>query len=867
MKSRYQWLADALTEGGIVVTASRRLARELRKAHGEMQVASGRQAWPTPDIQFINDWLAQLLESTPADESIPLRIDSHASTVLWEHCVDKTSRERLPASSGIVRQCKQAWKRLQDWCVPLQDVQARASGLEQRQFAAAAQQYCETLSRNNWVDDAGLTNATIKRVSEKSWENSASVAARVCMAGFDRVSPALKMLLEKLANNEFAIAYVDTHSIADTVSTSAYRDQAAQLRAAGAWARAQLSSDPALRVAIICPDLESNASQVVRLVREGLAPGWQISGPKYRNAVDISYGRALADYPGIRIALLLLRWVHDGLKSREISVLLRSRTINGGPTGGRSRVELQLRRIPDRYWSANDLLAVLGTRDADAATESWCQGIGKIADARRHYREPADAPQWAERFDSLLTDVGWPGSGSLDSHEFQLLNRWRDLLNEFARLERVESRLSFSAAVARLSQLANDTLFQPESEQGILPILGSLEAAGMEFDRIWVTSFDARHWPASGKPLAFVSRQLQKEFRMPDATPQDTLAFSQRVLDRLMHSAVDVVLSRAMFEDDVPLRPSPLLAEVDVAGNADEADPGWFASTMLQSKILVAVTDDPVPPVGHDEQIAGGAYTVQRQSSDPFSAFAYGRLRSNELQSFQAGLSARIRGSAIHSALSELYAGRPSHSDLQAWNVEEWTRRIANAARRSLLFYERHADPALRKLIQLEQRRIVKILQRFVAEEKSRESFCVAMVEEQLEYDGHGIRLSLRVDRVDRLPDQGLLIIDYKTGAAKNLFNRAGDLYDLQLMVYALALQEEFSISGIAIFNLDTRTISFKASDPGDKWQEQYSRWSAVANAAIQALARGDARINMRLSTEDARPLNVLSRFEELRRG
>jgi len=867
MKTRYQWLADALADGGVVVTASRRLSRELRKVHGELQLASGRKAWPTPDIQFINDWLGQLLECGPIDDPVPLRIDSQVSTVLWEHCVEKVFREHLPGISGVVRQCKQTWIRLQDWRVPLQEVQARAAGLEQKLFAAAVRQYCELLSRNSWIDDAGLTDAAIKRVSGNAWQRSTNVRVRVCMAGFDRISPALELLLEKLANKEVEIAYVGTHRIADTISSSVHRDQAAQLRAAGAWARAQLISDPFLRIAVICPDLEANASRVARLVREGFAPGWQISGTKHRNAVDISYGRPLADYPGIRIALMLLRWVHGGLKSSEISVLLRSRSITGGPTGGRSRFELQLRQMPDRYWSAKDLLAVIRARDGDPDTRSWCDSMAKIAEAKRHYREHAEPPQWAERFDRLLTDAGWPGSEALDSHEFQLLNRWRDLLNEFARLERVESSLNFFDAVARLSQLASDTLFQPESEHGVVPILGSLEAAGMEFDRVWVSSFDARHWPPSGRPLAFVSRQLQKDYQMPDATPQDTLAFSRRVLDRLSHSAGDVVLSWAMFEDDVPLQPSPLLPELDIAGEADAEDPGWYASAMLQSEILVAVADDPVPPVGRDEQIGGGAYTVQRQSSDPFSAFAYGRLHINDLQSFQAGLSARIRGSAIHSALSELYKGHPSHSDLQAWSDDEWTRRIANASNRALANYERHADPALQRLIQLEQRRIEKILYRFAAEEKSRESFCVAMTEEELKYAGHGIRLNLRVDRVDRLPDQSLLIIDYKTGTAKNLFNRAGDLYDLQLMVYALALQEQFSISAIAIFNLDTRSISFKASEPGDQWQEQQSRWSAAANAAIQALALGDARINMRLSTEDARPLNLLSRFEELRRG
>jgi probable DNA repair protein len=504
--------------------------------------------------------------------------------------------------------------------------------------------------------------------------------------------------------------------------------------------------------------------------------------------------------------------------------------------------------------------------DADVDADTWCQSIGKIAEANLHYRERAGPPQWAERFDRLLTDAGWPGPEPQDSHEFQLLNRWRDLLNEFAGLERVEPAVSFSEAVARLSQLANDVVFQPESEQGVLPILGVLEAAGMEFDKIRVTTFDARHWPVPGNPLAFVPRQMQKDYGMPDATPKDSLVFSRRVIERLTHSATDVVLSWALSEGDVPLQPSPLLQEIVGAKHADGADPGWYASTMLDSEILLWVTDDPVPPVGSNENIGGGAYTVQRQSSDPFSAFAYGRLRINDLQSFQAGLSASIRGSAIHAALRDLYSDHPSQSALKGWSDDNWNGRIVDASNRSLLHYERHADPALRRIIQLEQRRIEKILFRFASEEQLREEFRVVMTEQKLEYRAHGVQLNLRVDRVDQLDDQSILIIDYKTGAEKGLHDRAGDLYDLQLIVYALALQKEYSIGGLAILNLDTRKISLKEAGQDDEWPDQFSRWSAEANVAMQAMSRGDARINMHLSTEQARPLNLLSRFEELRR-
>ena len=863
MKPRYQWLTGALEKGGVVVTANRRLARELREVHGEMQRESGKRAWPTPDILFITDWLDRLLEGGPLDDSMPVRIDAQASSVLWERCVEESILDSLPGVSGIVRQCKQSWVRLQDWCVPLNEITARAAGAEQKQFAAAVRQYTQLLSRNNWVDNAGLIKATVTGITAKRLKD---IPTHVCLAGFDRISPAVEELLQELGSNGVEVLHADSPEIASAIATSTHRDQDSELRAAGAWARRQLSDDPTLHIAIICADLETNANQVARLVREGFAPGWQIAGSSHRDAVNISYGRTLADYPAVRVALMLLRWVHEGLPSRDVSVLLRSRSVVGGMTGGRSRLEQKLRRIPDRSWYPQDLLDVLAGPDGDADATAWSACIAKIAEAKLSYRELAGPAQWAARFDQLMTDAGWPGAESLDSHEFQLLNRWRELLNEFARLDRVMPVISFQAAVARLNQIASDTVFQPESDHGVLPVLGTLEAAGMEFDKVWVTAFDARYWPANGNPLAYVSRQLQKDAMLPDATPQDTLEFSRRVCRRILHRATEVILSWPLADGDVPVQPSPLLPEIEGAASIDVVDPGWYASTMLKCETIALVTDNPVPGVGEDERISGGAYTVQRQANDPFSAFASGRLRVGELQSFQSGLSARIRGNAIHSALSNLFSDHPSRSKIQDWSDDECARKIGQASARSLARHEKHASTALLRMIQLEQDRIKGILYRFVTEERSREQFQVAMTEQQLEYTGHGIRLSLRVDRVDRLADNSVLVIDYKTGAEKTLLNRAGELNDLQLMVYALALQPEYTIGGIAIINLDARKISFKGAGQDSEWAGRYSRWGAEANAAIRAIARGDARVNMQLSTDQSRPLNILSRFEELRR-
>jgi len=862
MTSRYEWLAGALEEEGIVVTANRRLARELLQEHGEFQVAAGIKAWPTPDIRFVTDWLGELVEGCPLDEQGPIRIDSQNSTVLWERCVEDSLPEPLPGSSGIARQCKQSWLRLHEWCVPLHELVVHSYSAEQKLFATAARKYDDILKANHWVDDAGLPAV----VDQLLADSLLTIPGRVHMAGFDRMTPAMSALLSRLEGAGTRVSTMGCERTHATVSTTSLPDAAAELRAAGAWARSQLLENPQLHIAIICPDLNAHASRIARLVREGFVPGWQVGGVTHRNSVHTSVGKTLADFPSIRIALMLLRWVHNGLKSREISVLLRSRAIAGGASGARSRIEQKLRRTPDRLWSASDLRAVLGASGVRADDTDWFERVDMISAAGLHYRESANPSKWAERFDNFLSGVGWPGTTEMDSHEFQLLNRWRALLNEFAKLQRVLPALGFQEAIARLARLASDTVYQPESEGRVLPIVGILEAAGLEFDKIWVTSFDARNWPAPGDPMAYVSRKMQKDYAMPDATPQDSLLFSKRVIDRILHSAAEVILSWPQLEGDIPLQPSPMLEDVEKSSVVQPTDPGWYASALLNSKMVTPCSADPIPPVGEDERISGGAYTVQLHSSDPFSAFANGRLHVNELAAFEGGLSARIRGNAIHAALSDLYAEHPSQTELAQWSTDYTKQRITTAVKHSLASYERHADLALRRIIALEHRRIEKILSRFVAEDLLRDEFQVTVTEQSLAYTGHGIQLALRVDRVDRLNDQSVLIVDYKTGAEKSLVNRADELHDLQLVVYALALQQSFPIGGIAIINLDSKKIAIKAAVRNDDWEERFARWSAAATAAIQGIARGDARINMSLSSDQARSLNLLSRFEELRR-
>ena len=92
------------------------------------------------------------------------------------------------------------------------------------------------------------------------------------------------------------------------------------------------------------------------------------------------------------------------------------------------------------------------------------------------------------------------------------------------------------------------------------------------------------------------------------------------------------------------------------------------------------------------------------------------------------------------------------------------------------------------------------MLERFYALHK-KSGVIPAFVEKSFMLDLGGVKLSGRIDRIDKLPDGTYEVIDYKTGSSseKNLKN------DLQLSIYALACKEslKISVSKLSLYYLD----------------------------------------------------------------
>ena len=106
----YSWLREAL-QNGTVLTASRRLARELRASFNEQQLSSGALAWETPRIAFWHDWAHDVLVQSPSGNRQRLLSDA-AIQVVWEQSLAQVFRDNHTGLGALSRQASTTWRKL-----------------------------------------------------------------------------------------------------------------------------------------------------------------------------------------------------------------------------------------------------------------------------------------------------------------------------------------------------------------------------------------------------------------------------------------------------------------------------------------------------------------------------------------------------------------------------------------------------------------------------------------------------------------------------------------------------------------------------------------------------------------------------------
>ena len=491
-----------------VVTPNRRLAQELSREFDAGQAAKGLKVWETADILPLSAFVERLYEDAlyaGLAARLPLLLGAAQAQALWEAAI-RASRwgEALLAVPQAAADCARAWELAQAWGIA--GALGSFPGSEDAEaFAGWSQDYARRCAREGATDAARLPGVLAPLLAGAALRKPLQLVAYA----FDRITPQQQEFLETCAKAGIAVQSCAPARRASRAGRRVFPSAREELDAAAQWARERFAAGSA-RIGVVVPELGERRREVLRVFSRTLHPAHNLPGEERRALpFNVSLGAPLADYPLVRAALSILELAAGEVSFDQASRIVRSPYIAGAESemAKRALLDADLRSVAPAKLGLGKLIGLI--KGAPVLRQSFEK---LYAVPRLDSGSPHD---WARHFTALLDAAGFPGR-SLDSAEYQARAKLNDTLAEFARLERVLPRLSQREAVARLRRLCADTLFQPETPDAPIQVLGVLESAGLEFDCLWVSGLTDEVWPMHARPNPFIPPALQKKAGIPE---------------------------------------------------------------------------------------------------------------------------------------------------------------------------------------------------------------------------------------------------------------------------------------------------------------------------------------------------------------
>jgi RecB family exonuclease len=312
----------------------------------------------------------------------------------------------------------------------------------------------------------------------------------------------------------------------------------------------------------------------------------------------------------------------------------------------------------------------------------------------------------------------------------------------------------------------------------------------------------------------------------------------------------------------LPRDASPLLRES--VGQAVPAGPDAAVATHFHFESWLAASAPPLeawrdswgPAWPKERLLRGGTRLLELQALCPFRSFAQLRLQAQPLPEPEPGIDPRLRGQILHRALELFWRATGDSVTLRERTPEAARSLVRDCVERALVEAQRRAPGFLEPtVLRREGERAVQLLQQLIAWELTREPFETVALEWPQSYAIAGATLQLRLDRVDRLADGRLIVIDYKSGAAEP-FDALAERPTLpQLPAYAMAAGDQTAAvlalylgrHGLKLRGIADRSERLAGLRPlpegeGD-WPALLQRWREQLWALVQEFLSGHAAV------------------------
>jgi ATP-dependent helicase/nuclease subunit B len=322
--------------------------------------------------------------------------------------------------------------------------------------------------------------------------------------------------------------------------------------------------------------------------------------------------------------------------------------------------------------------------------------------------------------------------------------------------------------------LAAEAARPPYGQHPRLFIWGLLEARLQQADLLVLGGLNEGTWPALPVPDPWLAPRLRAELGLPSLERRIGLSAHDFALAL---GAPRVLVTRARRDARAPAIASRFWLRLEaMTGGLTRAPQLRKWAQAIDRPAAHNPEKRPAPsPDSADRPRTISVTEVDRLKADPYAFYARKLLGLAALDPVDADPTAAWRGSAVHAVL-------------EAWMKEDECEPAKLRARAEALLEAQDAHPLMRALWQPLLGEAIDFIADQV-ETNAREGRHPLAAEQSGRLEIGGVRLNGTFDRIDRMADGGLAIVDYKTGQPPNR-KAVGAGYSLQLGLLGLIAEQ-----------------------------------------------------------------------------
>lgn len=872
-------LSPALEKNALILVPNNRLRNHLLRAFALQQTA---QAWLKPNIQSLSQWLKsqwEALQNKGIIYSCVTIATPLQRQIIWEAAVKNSAMGAvLLQPKPLAQQADSAFKNLELWRLGdsfsadyFTDTKSNSA-----QFVEWANEFKRVLKLQNTV----TKESSYALIAQAFTLGDLHKLDEIYLEGFDDLPPLMQYILEVATQNLIRLPNQTAEkSNLRRTQTDNFEEE---IRAAALWSQAQLQQEPATAlIGIVVPNLGQCRDQVERIFTEVFEPHSILpNAPRYTLPFNFSAGTPLGTTPLINSLFEILSLQDTDWPLEQLCNLLYS------PFWGdesqesvvRAHMITELRKLGRITLSTGDLrycASKLEERIPAFASLGISSRFEEIGNLLRRRFENKSASEWLIIFDQLLTIMNWPGTRRLDSQEYQQLNQWFEVRDQFACLDNHSAPISYTQACRYLRELADKTPFQAQTPDSPIQILGALEAAGLQFSHLWVMGLSDNQWPPVPAPNPLLPLHLQREHNMPHASATRELEIAQGLTQRYKQSAQYVIFSSAHGDGDNELRPSALIRDIPLTDLnlilQQEKSALQNHYQILQNAAQLEIIHDSHGPILHEQEpVRGGSSLFKYQAACPFEAFVRLRLGAKNPDEPVIGFNAAERGNLLHDSLAAIWRELKNSTSLNALEELALRNLVSNTTQEIIGKVQARNPRKLGKVYcELEQKRLTNLLCEWLGNERTRPAFQVIAIEEDSDVEFAGLKLKLRIDRIDEFTNGDRLLIDYKTGNASEKSWQGERITEPQLPLYAVTRTDIAAISFAQINRkqqkwdglgeLHDTSLNQEGIKPSDDWHFQLHTWQEQLQQLANDFIAGDARVDFKDTTLESYAVDLLA--------